>query len=92
MKMDVNRGSKKDQNDAEQKAIQENVDLLNEFVKTVDDCELEHNKKNKDNNQFSQYLEQALRLSKKINKKKLTDAQKTTYEASKVKLNGLLKR
>ena len=92
LELDVNRGSTKGQNDPEQQAIQENNDLLNEFVKTVDNCEQEHNNKHKGNNQFSQYLEKALRLSKKINKKLLTDSQKTTFETSKAKLNGLLKR
>ena len=92
LELDVNRDSMKAQNDAEQQAIQENTDVFNEFVKTVGNCELEYNKNHKKTNQFSQYLEKALRLSKKINIKKLTDAQKTTYEASKVKLNGLLKR
>ena len=80
------------QNNAEQKAIKENTDLLNEFVKTVDKCEMEHNKKHDENNQFSQYVEKALRLSTKINTKLLTDAQKATFEASKAKLNGFLKR
>ncbi len=92
LEFDANKDAMKAQNDAEQQAIQENTDLFNEFVKTVDNCELEYNKNHKKTNQFSQYLEKALRLSKKINIKKLTDAQKTTYEASKVKLNGLLKR
>ena len=92
LEFDANKDAMKAQNDAEQQAIQENTDLFNEFVKTVGNCELEYNKNHKKTNQFSQYLEKALRLSKKINIKKLTDAQKTTYEASKVKLNGLLKR
>lgn len=92
LEFDATRGSMNAQNDAEQQAIQENTDLFNEFVKAVDNCEQEYNKKHKKTNQFSQYLEKALRLSKKINTKSLTDAQKPTYEASKVKLNGLLKR
>ena len=92
LEFDANKDAMKAQKDAEQQAIQENTDLFNEFVKTVGNCELEYNKNHKKTNQFSQYLEKALRLSKKINIKKLTDAQKTTYEASKVKLNGLLKR
>ena len=92
LELDVNRDSMKAQNDAEQQAIQENTDVFNEFVKAVDDCELEYNKEHKKNTHFNQCLEKALRLSKKINTKKLTDAQKTTYETSKVKLNGLLKR
>ncbi len=92
LEFDANKDAMKAQNDAEQQAIQENTDLFNEFVKMVGNCELEYNKNHKKTNQFSQYLEKALRLSKKINIKKLTDAQKTTYEASKVKLNGLLKR
>ena len=92
LEFDASKDAMKGQNDAEQQAIQENIDLLNEFVKTVDNCELEHNKKYKSNNKFSQYLEKALRLSKKINAKMLTDAQKTTFEASKAKLTCLLKR
>ena len=92
LERNANKDSMKAQNDTEQLAIQENTDLLNEFVKTVASCELERNEKYKENSQFSQHLEKALRLSKKINTKMLTDAQKTTFEASKAKLNGLLKR
>ena len=76
--------------EAEKKAIKENSDLLDKFVKAVDNCEIEHNKNN-DNNKFSQYLEEALRLSTKINTKMLTDEQKATFDASKAKLNGFLK-
>ena len=78
--------------DAEKKAIQENNDLLDEFVKTVGNCEVEHNKRPNDKNKFSQYLEEALRLSTKINTKMLTDEQKIAFEESKAKLNGFLKR
>ena len=92
LKINVNKNTKKPQNTAEQKAIQENTELLNEFVKTVDNCEIEHNKKYNENNQFSQYLEKALRLSTKINTKLLTKEQKTIFEANKAKLNGFLKR
>jgi len=92
LKLNVSQNSKKVHVNTDQKAIQENNDLLNEFVKTVDKCEIEHNKKFNDNNQFSQYVEKALRLSTKINTKLLTDAQKATFEASKAKLNGFLKR
>ena len=92
MKINGNKNAVKIQNNAEQKAIKENTDLLNEFVKTVDKCEMEHNKKHDEKNQFSQYVEKALRLSTKINTKLLTDAQKATFEASKAKLNGFLKR
>jgi uncharacterized protein YxeA len=92
LKLNVNKNTKKVHADPEQKAIQENNELLNEFVKTVDKCEIEHNKKHDEKNQFSQYVEKALRLSTKINTKLLTDAQKATFEASKAKLNGFLKR
>ena len=92
LKINGNKNVVKTQNNAEQKAIKENTELLNEFVKTVDKCEVEHNKKYNENNQFNQYLEKALRLSTKINTKLLTDAQKATFEASKAKLNGFLKR
>lgn len=92
LKLNVNKNSKKVHANTEQKAVQENNELLNEFVKTVDKCEIEHNKKHDENNQFSQYVEKALRLSTKINTKLLTDAQKATFEASKAKLNGFLKR
>lgn len=92
LKINVNKNSKKVHADFDQKAIQENNELLNEFVKTVDKCEMEHNKKHDEKNQFSQYVEKALRLSTKINTKLLTDAQKATFEASKAKLNGFLKR
>ena len=77
--------------EAEKKAIQENNDLFDEFVKTVNNCEIEHNKTAIEKNQFSQYLEKALRLSTKINKKMLTDLQKVTFEESKAKLNSFLK-
>ena len=77
--------------EAEKKAIKENNDLFDEFVKTVDNCEIEHNKTSIEKNQFSQYLEKALRLSTKINKKMLTDVQKVTFEESKAKLNSFLK-
>ena len=52
-----------------------------------------HYKKLTDNekNQFRQYLEKALRLSTKIDTKKLTDKQKGIFEESKIKLNGFLK-
>ena len=92
LKLNVTKNSKKVHANTEQKAVQENNELLNEFVKTVDKCEIEHNKKHDENNQFSQYVEKALRLSTKINTKLLTDAQKATFEASKAKLNGFLKR
>lgn len=92
LKLNVNKNSKKVHANTEQKAVQENNELLNEFVKTVDKCEIEHNKKHDEKNQFSQYVEKALRLSTKINTKLLTDAQKATFEASKAKLNGFLKR
>jgi hypothetical protein len=36
-------------------------------------------------------LEKALRLSTKIDTKKLTDKQKGIFEESKIKLNGFLK-
>ena len=78
--------------EAEKKAIQENNDLFDEFVKTVNNCEIEHNKTAIEKNQFSQYLEKALRLSTKINTKMLTDAQKATFDANKAKLNSFLKR
>ena len=77
--------------EAKKKAIKENNDLFDEFVKTVGNCEIEHNKKDGDKNQFSQYLEKAMRLSKKINTKMLTDEQKVTFEACKAKLNSFLK-
>ena len=77
--------------EAEKKAIQENSDLFDEFVKAVDNCEIEHNKKPIEKNKFSQYLEEALRLSTKINTKMLTEEQKVTFEAYKAKLNGFLK-
>ena len=92
LKLNVNKNSKKVHANTEQKAVQENKELLNDFVKTVDKCEIEHNKKHDEKNQFSQYVEKALRLSTKINTKLLTDAQKATFEASKAKLNGFLKR
>lgn len=75
--------------EAEKKAIKENSDLLVEFVKAVDNCEIEHNKNN--DNKFSQYLEEALRLSTKINTKMLTDEQKATFDENKTKLNVFLK-
>ena len=77
--------------EAEKNAIKENNDLFDEFVKTVENCEIEHNKKPVDKKKFSQYLEEALRLSTKINTKLLTDEQKVTFEARKAKLNGFLK-
>ena len=77
--------------ETEKKAIKENSDLFDEFVETVNNCEIEHKKKHDEKNQFSQYLEKALRLSTKINTKMLTDEQKVTFEASKAKLNGFLK-
>lgn len=77
--------------EAEKKAIKENSDMLDEFVKTVENCEIEHNKKHDEKNQFRQYLEKALRLSTKIDTKMLTDAQKDTFDVNKAKLNGFLK-
>ena len=77
--------------EAEKIAIKENSDLFDGFVEAVDKCEKEHNKKVKDKKQFSQYLEEALRLSTKINTKLLDDTQKKTFEAYKAKLNSLLK-
>jgi hypothetical protein len=77
--------------EVEKKAIKENNDLFDEFVKTVENCEIEHNKKPIDKIKISQYLEEALRLSTKINTKMLTDGQKVTFEECKVKLNGFLK-
>ena len=77
--------------EAENKAIKENNDLFDEFVETVDNCEIERNKKDRDKNQYSQYLEKALRLSTKVNAKMLTDTQKETFESYKAKLNGFLK-
>ena len=65
LKINVNKDSKKVHANSEQKAIQENNDLLNEFVKTVDKCEIEHNKKYNENNQFSQYVEKALKAEYK---------------------------
>ena len=91
LKINVNENFVKAQNNAEQKAIKENKDLLDAFVKAVNNCEIEHNKKPIDKNKFSQYLEEALRLSTKINTKMLTDAQKDTFEKSMAKLNGFLK-
>lgn len=77
--------------DAENKAVNENNDLFDEFVETVDNCEIERNKQDKDKNQIRQYLEKALRLSTKVNVKLLTDTQKATFETYKAKLNGFLK-
>ena len=79
--------------EAEKTAIKENSDLFDEFVEVVDNCEKEHNKKDKDKNksQLSQYLEKALRLSTKINTKMLNDTQKKTFDAYKAKLNSFLK-
>ena len=82
----------KAKSEAEKNAIKVNTDLFDEFVKTVEDCEIEHNKKSIEKNLFSQNLEKALRLSTKINTKMLTDAQKVTFDANKAKLNGFLKR
>ena len=76
--------------EAEKKAIQENNDLFNEFVKAVDSCGI-HYKKPNEKNQFGQYLEEAMRLNTKINTKMLTDEQKSTFEEYKAKLNGFLK-
>ena len=91
LKINGDEGFVKAPDNAEQKAIKENSNLFDAFVKAVDNCELEHNKKPKDKNKFSQYLEEALRLCTKINTKMLTDAQKDTFEKSKAKLNGFLK-
>ena len=77
--------------EAEEKAIKENNDLFDEFVKAVDNCEIEHSKKYDEKNQINQYLEKALRLSTKINTKMLTDEQKDIFEASKAKLSSFLK-
>ena len=76
--------------EAEKKAIQENNDLFNEFVKAVDSCGI-HYKKPNEKKQFGQYLEEAMRLNTKINTKMLTDEQKATFEEYKAKLNGFLK-
>ena len=77
--------------ESENKVIKENNNLFDEFVETVDNCEKERNKKDRDKNQIGQYLEKALRLSKKINTKMLTDTQKDTFETYKAKLNRFLK-
>ena len=77
--------------EAKKQVVQETNDLLDEFVKTVDSCGLEYKKKHNEKNQFRQYLEKALRLSTKIDTKKLTDKQKGIFEESKIKLNGFLK-
>ncbi len=77
--------------EVEKKAIKENSDLFDEFVETINNCEIEHKKKYDENNQFNQYLEKGLRLSTKINTKMLTDEQKVIFEATKAKLSGFLK-
>ena len=92
--LDINSkdiGNAKAKAEAEKIAIKENSDLFDGFVEAVDKCEIEHNKKIKDKKQYSQYLEEALRLSTKINTKMLDDTQKKTFEAYKAKLNSLLK-
>ena len=81
----------KAKSEAEKIAIKENSDLFDEFVEAVDNCEKERNRKDKDKNQLSQFLEKALRLSTKINTKMLNDTQKTTFDAYKAKLNSFLK-
>ena len=77
--------------EAEKNAIKENSDLFDAFVEAVENCEIEHNKKPSDKNKFKQYLEEALRLSTKVNTKMLTEDQKVIFEECKVKLNGFLK-
>ena len=81
----------KTKEEAEKKAIKENSNLFDEFVETINNCEIEHKKKYDENNQFNQYLEKGLRLSTKINAKMLTDEQKVIFEATKAKLSGFLK-
>ena len=77
--------------EAEKEVIKENNDLFDEFVEAVENCEIEHNKKPNDKNQFSHYLEIALRLSTKINTKMLTGEQMVIFDENKTKLNGFLK-